>query len=86
MAVDIKTMWVLQCYKWDEAKYEEWREDDHEIIEYEDELGRTRTGTKREAREAESQRRKDEVPATEEQDQSSYAEVMYVSLPSPVYS
>ena len=49
------------------------------MIEYEDELGRTRTGTKREAREAEAQRRKDEkVPATEAQDQSSYAEVMYV--------
>jgi len=47
------------------------------VIEYEDELGRTRTGTKREAREAEAQRRKDEkVPATEAQDQSSYAEVM----------
>jgi hypothetical protein len=50
------------------------------MIEYEDELGRTRTGTRREAREADAARRKEErIPEVVEQDQSSYAEVMYVS-------
>jgi hypothetical protein len=41
-------------------------------------MGRTRTGTKREARQAEAERRKDErrIEPAEEQDQSSYAEVM----------
>jgi hypothetical protein len=59
------------------------REDDHEIVEYEDEMGRTRTGTRREAREAETARRKDPRNRAAEQtpqegvgDQSSYAEVM----------
>lgn len=45
-------------------------------------MGRTRTGTKREAREAETARRKDPRNMAREQeqqqDQSSYAEVMYV--------
>jgi hypothetical protein len=48
-------------------------------VEYEDEMGRTRTGSKREAREAEQARRKEERRRPEEmveQDQSSYAEVM----------
>ena len=41
-------------------------------------MGRNRTGTKREARLAEAERWKDErrIEPVEEQDQSSYAEVM----------
>lgn len=52
--------------------------DDLEIVEYEDEMGRTRTGTRREAREAEREQQKSRPrqQSTEVQrDSSSYAEV-----------
>jgi large subunit ribosomal protein L24e len=56
------------------------QEDDGQPVEYVDEMGRTRMGTRAEAREAERAKRPEErrkpEEAIQEQDQSSYAEVM----------
>jgi hypothetical protein len=81
----VETRWVHPVVSKSRGKASKTqiREDDHEIVDYEDEMGRTRTGTRREAREAETARRKDPRNRAAEQtpqegvgDQSSYAEVM----------
>jgi len=52
--------------------------DDLARVEYVDEMGRTRTGTRKEARDAEMARRKTEPKPEQPVGGSSYAEVMWV--------